>query len=124
MSYSQDNIFAKIIRGEIPANKVFEDEKVLAFHDISKAAPTHVLVIPKGEYVDFIDFTSNASSDDVAYFFRKVSEIAKELGSDKSGFRLITNNGSNAHQTVPHFHIHILAGKALGPLLANDNLLR
>lgn len=124
MIYSQDNIFAKIIRGEIPANKVFEDEKVLAFHDISKAAPTHVLVIPKGEYVDFIDFTSNANSDDVAYFFRKVSEIAKELGADKSGFRLITNNGSNAHQTVPHFHIHILAGKALGPLLANDNLLR
>jgi histidine triad (HIT) family protein len=124
MSYSQDNIFAKIIRGEIPANKIFEDEKVLAFYDISKAAPTHVLVIPKGEYVDFIDFTSNASASDVAHFFKKVNDIAKELEADKSGFRLITNNGSDAHQTVPHFHIHILAGEKLGPLLATDNLLR
>lgn len=121
MTYSQDNIFAKIIRGEIPANKVFEDEKVLAFHDISKTAPTHVLVIPKGEYLDFIDFTSKASKADISYFFEKVGEIAKLVEADKSGFRLISNIGSNAHQTVPHFHVHILAGKKLGPLLSNDN---
>ncbi len=121
MTYSQDNIFAKIIRGEIPANKVFEDDKVLAFHDISKAAPTHVLIIPKGQYVDFIDFTSKASESDISYFFKKVSEIAKLVEADKSGFRLISNIGSNAHQTVPHFHVHILAGKKLGPLLSNDN---
>ena len=124
MSYNRDNIFAKIIRGEIPVNKVFEDDKVLAFHDISKAAPTHVLVIPKGEYVDFIDFTSNANIADIAHFFTKVNEITKQLEADKSGFRLITNNGSYAHQTVPHFHVHILAGKKLGPLLSSDNLLR
>ncbi len=124
MSYNRDNIFAKIIRGEIPANKVFEDDKVLAFHDISKAAPTHVLVIPKGEYVDFIDFTSNAAESEIAHFFAKVNHIAKDLEADKSGFRLITNNGSYAHQTVPHFHVHILAGKKLGPLLSSDNLLR
>jgi len=121
MTYSQDNIFAKIIRGEIPANKVFEDDKVLAFHDISKAAPTHVLIIPKGQYVDFIDFTAKASESDISYFFKKVGEIAKLVEADKSGFRLISNIGSNAHQTVPHFHVHILAGKKLGPLLSNDN---
>lgn len=124
MTYSQNNIFAKIIRGEIPANKFYEDDKVLAFHDISKAAPTHVLVIPKGEYLDFLDFTSNADKEEISYFFKKVSEIAKLLEADKSGFRIISNIGSNAHQTVPHFHVHILAGKKLGPLLSSDNQLR
>jgi len=124
MIYSQDNIFAKIIRGEIPAKKVYEDEKVLAFHDISQAAPIHVLVIPKGEYIDFLDFTSKASGADIAHFFKTVSNITKLVEANKSGFRVITNNGSDAHQTVLHFHIHILAGKQLGPLLSNDNLLR
>jgi histidine triad (HIT) family protein len=124
MSYSQDNIFAKIIRGEIPAKKVYEDEKVLAFHDISQAAPIHVLVIPKGEYLDFHAFASKASSQDVAHFFKKVSEIATILEADKTGYRLISNIGSDSHQTVPHFHVHILAGKKLGPLLSHDNLLR
>ena len=124
MSYSQDNIFAKIIRGEIPAKKVYEDEKVLAFHDISQAAPIHVLVIPKGEYLDFHAFASKASSQDVAHFFKKVSEIATILEADKTGYRLISNIGSDSHQTVPHFHVHILAGKKLGPLLSHVNLLR
>ncbi|NBV06444.1 MAG: histidine triad nucleotide-binding protein [Proteobacteria bacterium] len=124
MNYDKNNIFAKIIRGEIPANKVYEDEKVLAFHDISKAAPTHVLVIPKGEYTDFIDFTSKADAEQILYFFKKVNEISKLLKADKSGFRLITNNGIDAHQTVAHFHLHILAGKKLGPLLSSDNHLR
>ncbi len=124
MSYNRDNIFAKIIRGEIPSNKVFEDEKVLAFHDISKAAPTHILVIPKGEYVDFVDFTSKASAEEISHFFQKAAEIAKLAEADKSGFRIISNIGSDAHQTVPHFHLHILAGKKLGPLLSHDNLLR
>lgn len=124
MTYDKNNIFAKIIRGEIPANKVFEDEKVLAFHDISKAAPTHVLVIPKGEYLDFLDFTSNAAPEEISYFFKKINEIARLLEADKSGFRLISNIGSNAHQTVPHFHVHILAGKKLGALLSSDNQLR
>ncbi len=124
MSYNSNNIFAKIIRGEIPASKVYEDDKVLAFHDISKAAPVHVLVIPKGEYVDFIDFNTKAGAEEVAYFFAKVSEIAKMLKVDQSGFRLIANYGANAHQTVPHFHMHILAGRKLGPLLKEDSLLR
>ena len=124
MTYDPTNIFAKIIRGEIPAQKVFEDEKTLAFHDISKAAPTHVLVIPKGEYKDFPDFVSKANEKEVAEFFRTVSHVANLLEADKSGFRIISNIGSNAHQTVPHFHVHILAGKKLGPLLSNDNQLR
>lgn len=124
MSYNSQNIFAKIIRGEIAANKVYEDDKILAFHDISKAAPIHILVIPKGEFIDFSDFVSKAQATEVAYFFAKVAEIAAALGLNQSGFRLITNKGADAHQTVPHFHVHILGGKALGGLLASDNLLR
>lgn len=122
--YDKNNIFAKIIRGEISATKVYEDEKVLAFNDISKAAPTHVLVIPKGEYVNFSDFVTRENPAEISYFFKKVSEIAEQLVGDKSGFRIITNTGSNAHQTVPHFHIHILAGRKLGPLLSSDHQLR
>jgi histidine triad (HIT) family protein len=124
MTYDKNNIFAKIIRGEIPAKKIYEDDKILAFHDISKAAPTHVLVIPKGEYLNFSDFTAKANSEEISHFFKKVSEIAKLVEADKTGFRLLSNIGSDAHQTVPHFHVHILAGKKLGPLLSSDNLLR
>jgi diadenosine tetraphosphate (Ap4A) HIT family hydrolase len=122
--YDKNNIFAKIIRGEIPASKVYEDEKILAFNDIHKAAPTHVLVIPKGEYVNFSDFVSKAKSEEISYFFKKVSELTKLLGVEESGYRLIANVGSNAHQTIHHFHVHILAGKKMGPLLSSDNLLR
>ena len=124
MAYDSNNIFAKIIRKEIPANIVFEDEKILAFHDISKAAPIHILVIPKGEYCDLVDFSTKADAQEIAYFFKKVSEIAKEQEIINSGFRVISNIGSNAHQSVPHFHMHILAGKELGPLLKSDNLKR
>lgn len=118
MIYDSQNIFAKIIRGEIPSQKVYEDEKVLAFCDISKTAPIHVLVIPKGEYLDFSDFVTKADSEEVSYFFKKVNEVAKLVGADESGFRLISNKGRDASQTVSHFHIHILAGRGLGPLLA------
>jgi histidine triad (HIT) family protein len=124
MTYDPNNIFAKIIRGEVPSKKVYEDEKVLAFHDVSKAAPTHILVIPKGEYLNFSDFVSKAKLEEISHFFKKVDEIAKLAEADKSGFRLIANNGANAHQSVPHFHMHILAGKKMGPLLSSDNLLR
>lgn len=124
MNYNENNIFAKIIRGEIPADKIYEDDKVLAFHDISRAAPTHILVIPKGKYINFLHFSSKASEQEIAYFFKKLAEIAKELGIAENGFRLITNNGKNAHQTVEHFHIHILAGKKMGPLLNSNNQLR
>lgn len=122
--YNQDNIFAKIIRGEIPANKVYEDDNVLAFHDISRAAPTHVLVIPKGEYLNFAEFSAKASASEITHFFKKVGEIAAQLGVAESGFRIISNSGPNAHQSVPHFHVHILAGKKMGPLLQSDNQLR
>lgn len=122
--YDSNNIFAKIIRGEIPADKIYEDDFVLAFYDISKAAPTHALVIPKGEYLDFLDFTKKAKKDEIIHFFDKIDEIVEILKVKDAGFRLISNIGANAHQTVPHFHMHILAGKKLGPLLASDNLLR
>lgn len=122
--YDKNNIFAKIIRKEIPANIVFENEDVLAFHDISQASPIHVLVIPKGEYVDFVDFSTKASMQEISNFFKKLSEIAEKLKIINSGFRIISNIGLDAHQTVPHFHVHILAGKKLGPLLEKDNLLR
>ncbi len=118
MTYDPNNVFAKIIRAEIPAKKIYEDENILAFYDISKAAPTHVLVIPKGEYKNFLDFTTNATPEKISNFFKKVSEIATMLKVDESGFRLISNIGSDAHQTVPHFHVHILAGKKMGPLIA------
>ena len=124
MHYDKNNIFAKIIRGEIPAQKVYEDENILAFYDISKASPIHVLVIPKGDFIDFIDFTTKENPLEVANFFKKVAEIAKDLKVDESGFRMITNNGSDANQTVKHFHVHILAGKKLGPLISSDNQLR
>jgi len=124
MNYDKNNIFAKIIRGEIPAQKIYEDENILAFYDISKASPIHVLVIPKGEFIDFIDFATKENPREITNFFKKVAEIAKDLKVDESGFRMITNNGSDAHQTVKHFHVHILAGKKLGPLISSDNQLR
>jgi diadenosine tetraphosphate (Ap4A) HIT family hydrolase len=118
--YDSNNIFAKIIRGEIPANKVYEDDKILAFHDISKAAPDHILVIPKGEYNSFANFVQNAPQQEIVDFFTKVAEITTSLGLDKTGYRLITNNGSDASQSVDHFHIHILGGKKLGGLIPGD----
>lgn len=124
MTYDKNNIFAKIIRQEIASKKIYEDEKVLAFWDISKAAPTHALIIPKGEYLNFSDFVKKASSKEVSYFFKKIDEVAALLGIEKEGFRLISNIGPDANQTVMHFHVHILAGKKLGPLLSTDNLLR
>lgn len=124
MPYDKNNIFAKIIRGEIPAKKIYEDDDVLAFYDISKASPVHVLVIPKGEFVDFIDFVTKENPNKVTQFFQKIAKISQDLKVDESGFRLITNNGNDAHQTVKHFHVHILAGKKLGPLISSDNQLR
>ncbi len=118
MAYDQNNIFAKILRGEIPCEKVFENEHVLAFNDINAQAPIHVLVIPKGEYVSMADFSANASSEEVSGFFRAVGETARILGLDEDGYRLIANTGSNAHQEVPHLHFHILSGRKLGPMLS------
>lgn len=115
--YDVENIFAKILRGEIPCDKVYEDEFVLAFNDINPQAPNHILVIPKGEYVSMADFTSGASDEMIAGFFRAVGKVARQLGLEEDGYRILANSGSNAHQEVPHLHIHIFAGKKLGPML-------
>ena len=124
MNYDSNNIFAKIIRGEIPSSKIYEDDQILAFEDITKATKTHILVIPKGKYVDFSHFVSAASSSEIDYFFKKIAQISKELGVEENGFRLIANKGPDANQTVPHFHVHILAGENVGPLTAKDKNLR
>ena len=124
MSYDDNNIFARIIRGELPSKKVYEDENVLAFHDIHPSAPVHVLVLPKQKYVSFDDFSAKAKPEQVANFFKKVQEIAKQLKIHKTGYRMITNHGSDAMQTVPHFHVHLLGQRLLGPLVAGDTYHR
>jgi len=117
MAYDPNNIFAKILRGEIPCNKVYEDEYSLAFHDINPQAPVHVLVIPKGGYVSMADFTANAPDDLISGFMRAVGKVADGLGLVEPGYRTISNAGPNAHQEVPHLHVHILGGRPLGPML-------
>jgi diadenosine tetraphosphate (Ap4A) HIT family hydrolase len=118
MTYDDSNIFAKILRGEIPCDKVYEDEWVLAFNDIAPQAPVHVLVIPKGAYVSLDDFIAKASADEIAGFYRAVGQIARDLDVVEPGYRTITNTGPNSGQDVPHYHLHILAGRPLGPMLA------
>jgi diadenosine tetraphosphate (Ap4A) HIT family hydrolase len=117
MAYYEGNIFARILRGEIPNKTVYEDEHALAFHDIRPQAPVHVLVIPKGRYVSSDDFGAAAPAEAIAGFWRAVSRVARDLGLDQSGYRLIANHGADSHQEVPHFHVHILGGRALGPML-------
>jgi diadenosine tetraphosphate (Ap4A) HIT family hydrolase len=116
--YDPSNIFARILRGELPCRKVHEDEHALAFHDINPQAPEHILVIPKGAYVSWDDFSERASEAEIAGFVRAVGQIAREAGLVEPGYRLLTNIGPNGGQEVPHLHVHILAGKALGPMLA------
>jgi len=115
--YDKNNIFARIIRSEIPANKIYEDDSVLAIEDVAPAAPLHILVMPRGEYISFPDFMAKAEKDEVHHFFLKLAEVAKQAGVAESGYRLITNHGSDAEQSVPHFHVHILGKKPLGKLL-------
>ena len=115
--YNDQNIFAKILRGEIPANRVYEDEHALAFHDINPQAPTHILVIPKGAYVSWDDFSARASEAEIAGFVRAVGKVARDAGLVAPGYRLLANTGADSHQEVPHLHIHIFAGKPLGPML-------
>ncbi|MHA1107985.1 MAG: histidine triad nucleotide-binding protein [Alphaproteobacteria bacterium] len=122
MAYDRDNIFAKILRGEIPCNKAFEDEHALAFHDINPQAPVHVLVIPKGEYVSMEDFSANASDAEIAGLMRAVGETARILGIDRSGYRVLANHDRDAHQEVMHLHIHIFGGRPLGPMLEGGSL--
>lgn len=117
MAYDPNNVFARILRGEIPNDTVYEDEHVLAFRDINPQAPTHVLVIPKGAYVDMDDFTANASAAEIAALFKAVGAVARQLGLDGDGYRVLSNCGADAHQEVPHLHIHIFGGRPLGPML-------
>ncbi len=115
--YDPDNIFAKILRGEIPCDRVHEDDHALAFNDINPQAPTHVLVIPKGPYVSSDDFSANATDAELAGFLRAVGKVARQLGLEADGYRILANHGTNAGQEVPHFHIHLFGGKRLGPML-------
>jgi diadenosine tetraphosphate (Ap4A) HIT family hydrolase len=117
-SYDENNIFARVLRGEIPCKRVHETPHALAFHDINPQAPIHVLVIPKGPYRSWADFSATASEAEIAGFVRAVGEVAKLLGLEEPGYRLLANAGVNAHQEVPHLHVHIFGGKALGPMLA------
>lgn len=117
MAYDENNIFARIIRGEIPCNKVYEDDYALAFHDINPQAPTHVLVVPKGPYVSSDDFAEKASDAEIAGLMRAVGKVARDLGTVADGYRILSNHGRDAHQEVPHFHVHIFAGKDLGRMI-------
>ena len=117
MGYDSTNVFAKILRGEIPCKKVYENEYALAFHDIAPSAPVHVLVIPKGQYRHYDDFLSKASEQEIAGYFGAVRTVAQQLGV-ADAFRLITNNGVRVGQSVDHFHMHILGGRSLGALIA------
>lgn len=113
--YNPENIFAKILRGDIPCKKVFENEWVLAFQDIAPKAAVHVLVIPKKPYVSFIDFTKSAPADEITGVMKATGQIASDLGLDDSGYRVITNAGEHGGQEVPHFHLHLLGGEKLPP---------
>jgi diadenosine tetraphosphate (Ap4A) HIT family hydrolase len=124
MTYDSNNIFAKIIRGEIPGKKLYEDAQVFAIADIAPAAPVHALIMPKGEFVSFDDFATKAAPETVAHFFAAITKIARQLGVEETGYRLITNHGKNASQSVPHFHVHLLGGRPLGGLLADDGVER
>ncbi|MCU0839616.1 MAG: histidine triad nucleotide-binding protein [Rhodospirillales bacterium] len=118
MAYDDSNIFARMLRGEVPCRAVYEDDYALAFHDIRPLAPVHVLVIPKGPYVSLDDMTMSASTEFVGGFFNAVAETARSLGLAEDGYRVLANIGADAHQEVMHFHIHIFGGQPLGPMLS------
>ena len=116
--YDDANVFARILRGEIPCRRVFEDEHALAYHDIGPQAPVHVLVIPKRPCVSFADFSARATDNEIAGFIRALGRVASLLGLDEPGYRLLANMGAHAGQEVPHFHVHLFGGRPLGPMLA------
>lgn len=118
--YDPNNVFARILRGELPCRKLYEDEHTLAFYDIRPLAPVHALVVPKGAYVSFADFSVRASDVEIVALVRAVGRVARDLGAEEDGYRILANAGADAHQEVPHLHFHIFAGKPLGPMLAKD----
>jgi histidine triad (HIT) family protein len=115
--YDDTNVFARILRGEIPAKTVFEDRWALAFHDINPQAPVHVLVIPKGRWASFADFAAGAPEPEAAGFWRAVGHVAQSLGLEASGYRLLSNMGADGGQEVPHFHVHLFGGRRLGRMV-------
>jgi diadenosine tetraphosphate (Ap4A) HIT family hydrolase len=118
LPYDDANIFARILREEIPSNKVYEDDFALAFNDINPLAPTHILVIPRGPYVSWDDFSERASDREIAGFVRAVGKVARDAGLVAEGYRVLANVGVNSGQEVPHLHAHIFGGRPLGPMLA------
>jgi histidine triad (HIT) family protein len=116
--YDDQNIFAKILRGEIPSNRVYDDDFAIAFHDINPQAPTHLLVIPKGAYVSWDDFSARAGDAEIVGFIRAVGTVARAAGLVEPGYRLLANIGQHGHQEVPHLHVHVFGGRPLGPMLA------
>ena len=120
MTYDPNNIFAKILRGEIPNKTIYEDDLTLAFHDINPQAPVHALVIPKGAYVSMEDFSARASDAEIAALFRAVGKVAEMLGVTQDGWRILSNIGANGGQEVPHLHIHVFGGKRLGPMISKS----
>jgi len=116
--YDDGNVFARILRGEIPSTRIYEDDFAYAFPDINAQAPTHILVIPKGRYVSWDDFSATASDAEIAGFIRAVGKVARDAGLVEPGYRLLANTGRDSHQEVPHLHVHIFAGRPLGPMLA------
>jgi len=118
LPYDDQNVFAKILRGEIPSQKVYEDEWAYAFHDIAPQAPTHILVIPKGPYVSWDDFSARAEAEEIAGFVRAVGKVARDAGLVEPGYRLLANVGEHGGQEVAHLHVHIFAGKSLGRMIS------
>lgn len=120
MSYDTNNVFARILRGEIPCKKVYEDEHVLAFNDIQPQAPVHVLVIPKGSYASLDDFHEKASAEEMAALTRAIGKVARLSGVAESGYRVIANTGPNGNQEVQHLHFHVIGGRRLGRMLPRE----
>lgn len=118
--YDESNIFARILRGEIPSKRIYEDDWAVAFHDINPQAPTHVLVVPRGKWCSWADFSAGASEAEIAGFVRAVGAVARQLGLEQPGYRLLANMGPDSGQEVPHLHVHIFGGRDLGPMLARD----
>jgi len=118
VAYDPANVFAKILRGELPCRKIYEDSHVLAFHDIRPLAPVHALVIPKGAYVSLDDFSDKASAEEQAAVMRAIGKVARDLGLAANGYRVLTNIGADGNQEVPHLHWHVVGGHGLGPMLA------
>jgi histidine triad (HIT) family protein len=117
MDYDVNNVFARILRGEIPCKKAYENDHVLAFHDIAPQAPVHVLVIPKGAYVSMDEFTAKASPEEQAALMKALGDVARQFGVAKTGYRVISNCGGDGHQDVPHLHFHVLGGRPLGRMI-------